>query len=37
MFNILKNVKGESTNKLITSKSIAYNCKMTTDNMIKSK
>jgi len=32
-----QNVKGESVNKLTTSKLIAYNDKMPTNNMIKSK
>ena len=37
MINIAKNVKGESANKLTTPKLIAYNGKMPTNNMIKSK
>jgi len=37
MINIPKNVKGESANKLTTSKLIAYNGKMHTNNTIKSK
>ena len=35
MINIVKNVKGESANKLTTSKLITYNIKMPTNNMIK--
>ena len=34
MFNIVKNVKGESANKLTKSKLITYNGKMPTNNMI---
>jgi len=34
---IAKNVKDESANKLTTPKLIAYNAKMPTNNMIKSK
>jgi len=37
MINIAKNVKGESANKPTTSKLIAYNDKMSTNNMIKYK
>ena len=37
MINIAKNVKGESENKLTTSKLIAYNEKMDTNNTIKCK
>jgi len=37
MFIIVKNVKGESANKLTTPKLIAYNDKMPTNNMINSK
>jgi hypothetical protein len=37
MFNIAKNEKGESANKLTTSKSIAYKGQMLTNNMINSK
>jgi len=37
MINIVKNVKGESTNELTTPKLITYNSKMPTNNMIKSK
>jgi len=37
MINIAKNVKGESANKLTSPKLIAYNDKMHTYNMIKSK
>jgi len=37
MINIVKNVKGESANKLTAPKLIAYNSKMPTNNMIKSK
>jgi len=37
MINIAKNVKGESANKLTTPKLIAYNDKMPTNNMLKSK
>ena len=37
MINIAKNIEGESAKKLTTSKLIAYNNKMPTNNMIKSK
>jgi len=37
MINIAKNVDGESVNKLTPPKLIAYNDKMPTNNMIKSK
>jgi hypothetical protein len=37
MVNIAKNVKVETANKLTTPKLIAYNDKMPTNNMIKSK
>jgi len=37
MFNIVKNLKGESANNLTTPKLIAYNSKMPTNNMINSK
>ena len=37
MFNIAKNINGETTNKLTTSKLIAYNDKIPTNNMINSK
>jgi hypothetical protein len=37
MFNIAKNVNGESANKLTTPKLIAYNGKMPTNNKIKPK
>jgi len=37
IINIAKNVKDESTNKLTTPKLIAYNGKMPTNDMIKSK
>jgi len=37
IFNITKHVKDESANKLTSFKLIAYNDKMTTNNMIKSK
>jgi len=37
IINIVKNINGESVNKLTTLKLIAYNDKMPTDNMIKSK
>jgi len=37
MFNIAKNVNGESTNKLTTTKLIAYGDKMPKNNMINSK
>ena len=37
IINIAKNVNDETANKLITFMLIAYNGKMTTNNMIKSK
>jgi hypothetical protein len=37
MINIAKNIKGEYANKLATLKLIAYNNKMPTNNMIRSK
>ena len=37
MFNITKNVKGGSANKLTIPKLIAYNDKMPINNMINSK
>jgi len=37
MFNITKNVNDESANKLTSPMLIAYNDKMHTNNMIKSK
>jgi len=37
MFNIVKNIKSKTTNNLISSKLVAYNDKMHTNNMIKSK
>jgi hypothetical protein len=37
MINIAKKVKGESANKLTAPKLIAFNGKMATNNMIKSK
>jgi len=37
IINIAKNIKDETANKLTASKLIAYNGKMPTNNMIKSK
>jgi len=37
IMNIAKNIKDESTNKIIAPKLIAYNGKMPTQNMMKSK